>query len=41
MLGQIQVNLPRQAERSLPGAGVGSTVHVLWDHGSGLILGDD
>lgn len=41
VLGQLQVNLPRQAERSLPGVGVGSTVHVLWDHGAGLILGQD
>ena len=41
VLGQLQVNLPRQAERSLPGLGVGSTVHALWDHGAGLILGQD
>lgn len=41
VLGQLQVNVPRQAERSLPGADVGTTVHVLWDHGSGLILGQD
>ncbi|MBC2834676.1 ABC transporter ATP-binding protein [Paragemmobacter straminiformis] len=41
VLGQLQVNVPRQAERSLPGADVGRTVHVLWDHGSGLILGQD
>lgn len=40
-LGQVQVTLPRQAERSLSGADVGTTVHVLWDHGEGLILGQD
>ncbi|AWB47814.1 spermidine/putrescine ABC transporter ATP-binding protein [Gemmobacter aquarius] len=41
LLGQVQVTLPRQAERSLSGADVGTTVHVLWDHGEGLILGQD
>ena len=41
VLGQVQVNVPRQAERSLQGADVGARVHVLWDHGCGLILGRD
>ncbi|MGD9917414.1 MAG: ABC transporter ATP-binding protein [Paenirhodobacter sp.] len=40
-LGPLQVMVPRQAERALPGAGVGSTLHVLWDPGAGLILGKD
>jgi len=41
VLGALQVMLPRQAERALPGAGVGTVLHVLWDPGSGLILGQD
>ncbi len=40
-LGPLQVMVPRQAERALPGAGVGTTLHVLWDPGAGLILGQD
>ncbi|KQB12164.1 ABC transporter ATP-binding protein [Rhodobacter capsulatus] len=41
VLGALQVMLPRQAERALPGAGVGAMLHVLWDPGAGLILGQD
>ena len=41
VLGALQVMLPRQAERALPGAGVGTMLHVLWDPGAGLILGQD
>jgi spermidine/putrescine transport system ATP-binding protein len=39
VLGSLQVLVPRQAERALPGVDVGSTVHLVWDHGTGLILG--
>ncbi len=41
VLGALQVMLPRQAERALPGADVGAMLHVLWDPGAGLILGQD
>ncbi|WP_444430702.1 TOBE domain-containing protein [Rhodobacter capsulatus] len=41
VLGALQVMLPRQAERALPGADVGVMLHVLWDAGAGLILGQD
>lgn len=38
VLGSLQVLVPRQAERALPGVYVGSTVHLVWDQGTGLIL---
>lgn len=41
VLGQLQVLVPRQAERALPGVEMGSTVHLVWDRGTGLILGRD
>ena len=41
VLGALQVMVPRQAEGLLPGAEVGATVHVLWDRGAGLILGEN
>lgn len=37
--GALQVNLTRQAERALGGCGVGDDVYVLWEDGTGLILG--
>ncbi|MDT1060896.1 ABC transporter ATP-binding protein [Paracoccus sp. CPCC 101403] len=40
-LGALQVLLPRQAERALPGIAVGATAHLHWDHGAGLILGQE
>ncbi|MFG6080141.1 ABC transporter ATP-binding protein [Paracoccus litorisediminis] len=40
-LGELQVMVPRQAERALPGVDVGTQLHVLWDQGNGLILGQD
>ncbi|MGH6775683.1 ABC transporter ATP-binding protein [Brucella tritici] len=41
VLGQLQVLVPRQAERALPGVEVGSTAHLVWDRGTGLILERD
>ncbi len=38
VLGQLQVLVPRQAERALPGVEVGSSAHLVWDRGAGLIL---
>ena len=40
-LGALQVMVPRQAERMLPRAGVGESIHLLWDRGAGQILGED
>lgn len=40
-LGQMQVNVPRQAERALGGHDVGALVHVLWPEGTGLVLAAD
>lgn len=37
--GALQVNLTRQAERALGGRGVDDEVYVLWEDGTGLILG--
>ncbi|WP_220668880.1 ABC transporter ATP-binding protein [Paenirhodobacter hankyongi] len=41
VLGVLQVMVPRQTERMLPGADVGATFHVLWDRGLGQILAED
>lgn len=41
VMGQLQVLVPRQAERALPGVEVGSTAHLVWDRGTGLILERD
>jgi spermidine/putrescine transport system ATP-binding protein len=41
VLGSLQVLVPRQAERALQGVDVGSTAHLVWDHGTGLILGSE
>ncbi|WP_226629844.1 ABC transporter ATP-binding protein [Alloyangia pacifica] len=40
-LGQMQVNVPRQAERASGGHDVGALVHVLWPEGTGLVLAAD
>ncbi|WP_417809532.1 ABC transporter ATP-binding protein [Thioclava sp.] len=38
VIGALQVNVSRQAERAMGGHNVGSTVHVHWAAGSGLVL---
>ncbi|MEC5344049.1 ABC transporter ATP-binding protein [Brenneria populi] len=40
-LGNVLVMVPRQAEKALCDADVGSLIHVVWEHGTGLILGQD
>ncbi|KAA8998448.1 ABC transporter ATP-binding protein [Affinibrenneria salicis] len=40
-LGNVLVMVPRQAEKALCDADVGSLLHVVWEHGTGLILGQD
>jgi spermidine/putrescine transport system ATP-binding protein len=39
VLGALQVLVSRQAERGLPDAGVGAITHLVWDHGTGLVIG--